>query len=71
MDIIYNVDGMNCSSCEKKIQEAAKTQLGLNCRVDLEHKEVVVSVNEPKMALQVKTLIEKLGFSVNSFKKLS
>ncbi|MBT7609441.1 MAG: heavy-metal-associated domain-containing protein [Bacteriovoracaceae bacterium] len=65
----FNVIGMNCNSCVKKIEEGFANS-NLSIAISLENKEVIVESMEDFSNMTIKKTIEELGFAVEGMKKV-
>ena len=61
----YAIEGMHCQSCVDAITDKAMHTDGVvDCRVNLKEKSAIVAMRDNTVEPQVKTGIEKLGFTV-------
>ena len=61
----YAIEGMHCQSCVDAITDKAMHTDGVvDCRVNLKEKSAIVAMRDDTVEPQVKTGIEKLGFTV-------
>ncbi len=64
-EITLKVEGMHCSGCEKRIQNAVETIEGVK-KVTAKHKKglVTVKADDTLNEKEIKEKIDNLGFSV-------
>ena len=61
----YAIEGMHCQNCVDAITDKAMHTDGVvDCRVNLKEKSAIVAMRDDTVEPQVKTGIEKLGFTV-------
>jgi copper chaperone CopZ len=61
----FAIEGMHCQSCVDAITDKAMHTDGVvDCRVNLKEKSAIVAMRDDTVEPQVKTGIEKLGFTV-------
>jgi len=66
----YVIEGMHCQSCVDAITDKAMHTDGVvDCRVNLKEKSAIVAMRDDTVEPQVKTGIEKLGFTVTMLPK--
>lgn len=62
--VIY-IEGMSCSHCQKRVEEALKKQRGVKeVKVDLRDKKAEVILDRDISEREFKEVIEDLGFEV-------
>ena len=63
--MIIKIEGMSCSHCQKRVEEALKKQREVKeVEVDLREKMAEVILNQDMKERDVKELIEDLGYEV-------
>lgn len=63
--MIIKIEGMSCSHCQKRVEEALKKQREVKeVEVDLREKKAEVLLNQDMRERDVKELIEDLGYEV-------
>lgn len=63
-NILLKVQGMSCGHCVNSIEDAVR-KLGAAAKVDLQSKQVEVTYDESKLALEaIKETIEDQGYEV-------
>lgn len=63
--MIIKIEGMSCSHCQKRVEEALKKQREVKeVEVDLKEKKAEVLLNQDMRERDVKELIEDLGYEV-------
>lgn len=63
--MIIKIEGMSCSHCQKRVEEALKKQREVKeVEVDLREKKAEVVLNQDMREREVKELIEDLGYEV-------
>jgi cation transport ATPase len=66
----YAIEGMHCQNCVDAITDKAMHTDGVvDCRVNLKEKSAIVAMRDDTVEPQVKTGIEKLGFTVTMIPK--
>ena len=66
----YAIEGMHCQNCVDAITDKAMHTDGVvDCRVNLKEKSAIVAMRDDTVEPQVKTGIEKLGFTVTMLPK--
>ncbi len=67
--VIY-IDGMSCSHCQKKVEEALKKQREVkDAKVDLREKKAEVLFNRDMRDDDLKEIIEDLGYKVRKIEE--
>ncbi len=67
--VIY-IDGMSCSHCQKKVEEALKKQREVkDAKVDLKEKKAEVLFNRDMRDDDLKEIIEDLGYKVRKIEE--
>ena len=67
--VIY-IDGMSCSHCQKKVEEALKKQREVkDAKVDLKEKKAEVLFNRDMGDDDLKEIIEDLGYKVRKIEE--
>lgn len=62
--VIY-IEGMSCSHCQKRVEEALKKQRGVKeVKVDLKDKKAEVILDKDISEREFKDVIEDLGYTV-------
>ena len=62
------VDGMHCSNCSRRVENALNSQEGIWATVKLEEKTVLVRAKRVFSKEELSSIIQKAGYSVISFK---
>ena len=68
----YAIEGMHCQNCVDAITDKAMHTDGVvDCRVNLKEKSAIVAMRDDTVEPQVKTGIEKLGYTVTVVPKIT
>jgi copper chaperone CopZ len=68
--VLFNVEGINCGSCTKKIEEHFSSNTLVNeLSVSIEKKEVLICGTKELSNMTLKSELEILGFNVTGMKK--
>jgi len=63
--MVIKIEGMSCSHCQKRVEEALKRQKEVKeVEVDLREKKAEVVLNQDIDERKMKELIEDLGYEV-------
>ena len=62
-----NVDGMHCSNCARRVENALNVKEGVWAKVDLEKKSVLVRAKSQLKWEDFSTLINKAGYTLIEF----
>ena len=59
-----NVDGMHCSNCARRVENALNVKEGVWAKVDLEKKSVLVRAKNPLEISELSKSISDVGYTV-------
>lgn len=62
--MILGVEGMTCSNCRQRVENALNSRDGIWAKANLEKKNVLVRMKEPVSREELRTIIERAGYQV-------
>ena len=65
------IEGMSCSHCSGRVEQALNAIDGVSAKVDLEKKTAFVTSSENITEEQIKAAVEDAGYTVVSVKQLN
>ena len=60
--VILKVEGMKCEGCKNRLQNYLNSKEGVNAKVDLENKEVVIEYDDKLEIKDLENYIGDMGF---------
>lgn len=67
-ELIIKVEGMSCSHCSKRVEEALNAIEGISATVDLKKKKATIISQKPIDINQIISAVEKAGYSAKLWK---
>lgn len=64
-----HIDGMHCSNCSDRIQNALNSMGQVNARVDLKNRKAVVKLGREISDDELKSCVERAGYTVTGIEK--
>lgn len=68
---VITVDGMHCENCKNRIEGKINDIEGAACRVNLNKKTATVSFNRDMTQDEIRSVIEKSGYTVVDIRRES
>ncbi|NCA92459.1 heavy metal translocating P-type ATPase [bacterium] len=67
-ELIIKIEGMSCSHCSKRVEEALNAIEGISAAVDLKKKKATIVSEKPIDTKQILLAVEKAGYSAKLWK---
>ena len=64
--VILSIDGMTCSNCSRRVENALNQQEGMWAKVDLGSQKATVLLKQPPDPDALKTIVQTAGYTVLS-----